>query len=1234
MADDSVLLGELAEEFSRRVREGQMPDIEEYAKAHPTLAERIRELFPTLMFLEGMAGAKTGAAERPEIAPGSVFGNYRIERELGRGGMGVVYEAVHLALEKRVAMKVLLIRGSREAGHLERFFREAKTAAALHHTNIVPVFDVGQVGGIPYYAMQYIEGRGLDVVLRELQASGAKQPAFTWKPDQSTIMTTEPREPAGADGESETPPEPQPSAAAMSPEFFRWAGEIGIQAAEGLAYAHQRGVTHRDIKPSNLILDQQGILWITDFGLARRKDDPSLTQSGALLGTPRYMSPEQAAAAKKPIDHRTDIYSLGATLYELLTRRPAFDGPTPTDVVLQILDREPVAPRRLNPAVPRDLETIVLKAMAKRPEDRYQGAAELAADFRRWLRLEPIHARRIGPVGRMVRWAQRNPQLAAVTATAAAVILLLSGVYVQSLRQENEKTRAALELEEVARQQAEAAEQQAKTSAQQAKSAEQQANDARDTARKNLDESLDNLAMSLYQQARAVRASGQTGRRREALDSLGRAEKLLDRPGRANYAGTPQDAKSSSPIVEKLPTKTQLRNEAVEALLTQDALLVRKFEVAPLLNPTVSADGRVGISWCAEPSFLKINFVVRLIDLTTGKELEKFNRSEMVSPSMAISPDARLLASDTATASFKKLESTGINLWEIPAGRLVSKLQWPDTSLRGRSHQASSLLAFSPTGRHLVAVRTGEKTVEIVLWEVKSGNGKVIAAVDRSICDCAAFSPDGKMLAFPSGEKNITLFSVPDQKSSDIALPLLFAGALAFRPNSQQLAVACTSAIVFWDLAKKHAIGQLEIANGILKPLLAFNKQGTRLALGHLHGDIRVIDPGEQKELVRIERAHSIGLGLLTWRPDGRLVSGAMDGYLKHWELSGASLFSPGTAGADGIAALNYSPDDKWLAVAAPGSNRACEIRFINRRTGAIEQRISVPTPISMSLRCSADSQLVAFIDLSGKKAIVWEASSGKEIARFESKEDFRKDHWISTAFGPDGRLLLVRKQTGKGPAVWDVNSGKLMWQAPGELFERDAYLSPDGRLMVSISPSMFEYGGLTISLWSIPAGKKLQHWEHPHAHAVPSVGIWDDPVKFSPDSQWLTMKYMTVNLSALTGSFKPGPQLGYRIAVWKLSAPKDKCLDIQNPDLPTSYTFTPDSRALVIGYGDGSLHLWDLAKAEEILRFKPCSHGVNRLAFSPDGAFLACAEEQTPGIQVLHLAELRNELAKIGLDW
>ena len=309
----------------------------------------------------------------------------------------------------------------------------------MHHTHIVPVFDVGQVGGLCYYAMQRIEGSGLDCVLRSLRrerttAAGSgshrKTPSpngkteklkpgpstglggisetGTWTGGFGTAISTRDVDPltlgpAALERVDEPPPFVPPRGAA----YYRWVAQVGRQAAEALGHAHHRGIIHRDVKPSNILIDARGTIWMADFGLARRLADPALTQSDSLLGTPRYMSPEQAEPG--PIDGRTDVYSLGATLYELLTLRPPFEGNSAAELVRQIVNREPAHPRTFDARVPRDLETIVLKALAKRPADRYLTATDLAADLERFLHYEPVKARRISPLGRSWRFGAGIP---------------------------------------------------------------------------------------------------------------------------------------------------------------------------------------------------------------------------------------------------------------------------------------------------------------------------------------------------------------------------------------------------------------------------------------------------------------------------------------------------------------------------------------------------------------------------------------------------------------------------------------------------------------------------------------------------------------------------------------------------------------------------------------------------------------------------------------------------------
>ncbi|MGN6543948.1 MAG: protein kinase domain-containing protein, partial [Aureliella sp.] len=359
------------DEYLAALKAGQAPSRDELLARHPEMASQLEACLAGLDFIH-----EAQASTRPH----QKIGDFRIVREVGRGGMGAVFEAIQMSLGRRVALKILRFSPTSDRGAVERFQREAETVATLHHTNIVPIFFVGSEKGVNYYAMQFIEGRNLAEVI--------------------------------ADRDTEIPPQ----------QVAAW----GLQAAEALAHAHRRGVIHRDVKPSNLILDQEDRLWLTDFGLARRLDDVTLSLSGMLLGTPRYMSPEHARASTKRIDHRSDIFSLGATLYELLTRTPAFPGDAAHDVIQHILAGEPTPIRKLNPAVPRDLETVVMKCLAKEPSSRYASADDLAADLRAVLDDRPIRARRASSFELATRWLKQNQRSVSQVSTAAMVTLAVT----------------------------------------------------------------------------------------------------------------------------------------------------------------------------------------------------------------------------------------------------------------------------------------------------------------------------------------------------------------------------------------------------------------------------------------------------------------------------------------------------------------------------------------------------------------------------------------------------------------------------------------------------------------------------------------------------------------------------------------------------------------------------------------------------------------------------------------
>lgn len=490
------LLNELAYEFAERFRHGERPSLTEYTSKHPELAAEIRELFPAMVVIEqfgSVGGTLAGQHAQTATSDGAAprqLGEYRIIREVARGGMGIVYEAVQESLGRHVALKVLPFQSLADANQPERFRREAQAAAKLHHTNIVPVFGVGEHEGVHYFAMQFIKGQPLSSVLHELkrrrQAKGslaaesaeAHSSVRDGQPNAELTVTLARGLRIGRfPGKEEVPRDSEryeldknvdpathassrhgPSSARVSGDgsdlslqsdarYFRSVARVGVQVAEALEYAHQQGIVHRDIKPSNLLLDTQGTVWVTDFGLAKAEGTDELTSLGDLVGTVRYMAPERFQGQADP---RSDVFSLGLTLYEMVALQPAFAAAERAQLIERMLRAEPPRPRRFEGQIPRDLETVILKAIAKEPGRRYQTAGDLAADLQRYLADRPIRARRSTAAEHFGRWCRRNPLIAGLTAAVAAllvvavVVLAISNVMIrhEQAHTKTEKDRA------------------------------------------------------------------------------------------------------------------------------------------------------------------------------------------------------------------------------------------------------------------------------------------------------------------------------------------------------------------------------------------------------------------------------------------------------------------------------------------------------------------------------------------------------------------------------------------------------------------------------------------------------------------------------------------------------------------------------------------------------------------------------------------------------------------------
>jgi serine/threonine protein kinase len=432
------------QEYRAALEGGRRPNRQQFLARHADIAAELAECLDGLELVHAAASElrQLGPADTHlaggEGQPPAVLGEYRIVREIGRGGMGIVYEAEQVSLGRRVALKVLPFAAGLDTKHLQRFKNEAQAAAHLRHPNIVPVYGVGCDRGVHFYAMQLIDGQTLAVAIHQWrQTSGLDPSAPTTAPHPPPLPgppTSQPRLGPGPGSRASTVADAGGAGATSLPagrggggrDFYRRVVDIGLQAATALEHAHQVGIVHRDVKPANLLVDAAGHVWVTDFGLAQFSADAGLTQTGDLLGTLRYMSPEQAAGLRVGVDHRTDVYSLGATLYELLTLRPIFDGADRQALLRQILHEEPRPPRSVDRSIPAELATIVLKALGKAPEERYATAGELADDLRRFLEHRPIRARRPSLVEKARKWARRHRGV--VGSAVIALVLSVAGL--------------------------------------------------------------------------------------------------------------------------------------------------------------------------------------------------------------------------------------------------------------------------------------------------------------------------------------------------------------------------------------------------------------------------------------------------------------------------------------------------------------------------------------------------------------------------------------------------------------------------------------------------------------------------------------------------------------------------------------------------------------------------------------------------------------------------------------
>ncbi len=937
-SDDRDPFEVVAESFLARYRTGERPSIEEYANRHPELADQIRKLLPAQVMVEqdltidhdlGWAG------EQPALAPSPGnerrLGDYRILREIGRGGMGVVYEAEQVSLGRRVALKVLPGQVSRDRLVEERFRREARAAARLHHTNIVPVFEVGQDGDVRFYAMQFIQGMGLDAVITELHrlrergssqfkikatsegqsvgprgeqtAQGVQAPTLSEGVEVSAVLQyiltgrldpgsqspeqvgtspsmlaralggglatptgigterrwtefdpglTQTETESAIAGDATGPQRPHPPTPALSSStpttsssailpggaqlssaesgrraFFRSLAQIGRQVAGGLAYAHARGVVHRDIKPSNLLLDTEGVVWIADFGLAKGEDE-GLTQSGDILGTLRYMAPERFRGQG---DARADVYALGLTLYELLTLRPGFDSPDRLKLIEQIKAEEPQRPRSVDGRIPRDLETIVLKAIEKDPKARYQSAEALGEDLGRFLADEPIKARQVSAAERYWRWARRNPVIAVLGGVLTAVLLattvgsILAASYFRDLagsesranQQSQEDRRAAI-------------------------AARQEAILERDKAQRN-------------------EKAERWGRYRSNVAAASAALQLQNSDAARNAL---EDAPEEHRNWEWRHVHSQL--DCASLVVPVPGGKIRRWSQGLTMSPS----GRQVAVCCDEHN------QVYLYDVATGR-LEAVLRGHSASAiTAAYRPDGQQVATSGNDQT--------IRLWDPATGQqtAVLKADVASTNLDG-----NPLVAYNSDGSRIVSYSGNWGTSR--LWDTTTG--KEIAVLEKweEGGTPAAFSPDGKRVATSSREYVHLCDAATGLQLAVLGPHPRKLRRLAYSPDGKR--IACWSegsnAVYLWDGESGKEVAVLSGHTGLFIVSVHFSPDGSRLVSNSLYPDNtpRFWDAATGR-LLAVLAGHKGEVEAVAFSPDGKRVAMAsLDQTARLWDV-------------------------------------------------------------------------------------------------------------------------------------------------------------------------------------------------------------------------------------------------------------------------------------------------------------------------------------------------------------
>lgn len=1079
------------------------------------------------------------------------FGDYELLEEIARGGMGVVYKARQVNLKRVVALKMILAGQLAGDTEVKRFRAEAEAAAHLDHPHIVPIYEIGQHDRQHYFSMAFVDGRSLAHKLSEGVLS--------------------PHEAVG----------------------------ILLKVTKAIAYAHAEGVVHRDLKPGNILIDQDGEPRITDFGLAKHVEhDEQLTATGQVLGTPSFMPPEQAAGDAKRIGPSADIYALGAVLYCLLTGRPPFQAANPIETLLQVKTREPVSPRQLNAAVPRDLETVCLKCLEKEPARRYASAQELADELQRFLDGRPINARPIPVIARAWRWCRRNSTLAATITAAVCLVVISTSVYIVKLGAKNSQLTVAAHAEQFAKEKAEAERHRAESNEQQARHEQQRADanaiEAKAAAQQALTEKDRADTNAKQAEANAKQADANAAQARDEALNV-RRNLYVAHMNQAQAAWEDADIrrmKHAIQSVEPLPGGVELRGWEwhywSRLLATPRRLSVPGKDRVSLSGFTTSRDGErlIAVDWERIPAGWQWRVHTWADD---GKLIDTKQSPVVGGTQNVLSPDGQRLATYYSVNFFNAPDVTfDLTIWDVAARQTIRTLPKAGNISQAVFDTEGRQLAYAvvedPIGGAKIRISrldTDDPAVEL------KGTARVKGSYGEHKVDGLfphsggiwrlVFSPDGSHLATCGGDRKTRVW---DAASGELRQT---PDGVAVGFFNGQIATIASDMVKFWD--PKTGLQVRELGDCLHRvQCFALSRDGRLVATGE-DRVIRLWDSATGKPLFTLKGCES-RIDDLLFDATGRLFARDMLGAIHGWDTyrdpAVLSLKQGGFSGWQQY--LRFDAENRTLTLLGTPRLETWDL--------ATGESLRHSEPIGRNFQSnaiSADGKRVARVDQAKRSVGVCNIESLEPLHTIETGH---KDFIVAVALSPDGRQLATSSQD-RVIKLWNLDGGE---------------------------PTMFPgFSGSSQHLVFTPDGKRLIA-----AGQLSEIRVWDLATKAEhilprPEQGHVTHLALSSDGALLAAS----PRTAEVTNIWNLTT-CERVGEIRTGKAE-SVAFHPDGRRLATAHGNEGVRVWDLSTGQEVLSFPAESLDLNQVAFSPDGTKLA-ATDRSGAIKVWDATPLADD--------